>query len=89
VVEATTDGWPALIRAGGLHYLAGWPDAPTFLRILNTLCTAQGIETDPLPEGLRRRDSATHHFYFNYNSVEVDWDGQIIPPAGLYWRAKG
>ena len=89
VVEATTDGWPALIRAGGLHYLAGWPDAPTFQRIVNTLCAAQDIATDPLPEGLRRRDSATHHFYFNYNSVEVDWDGQIIPPAGVYWRAKG
>jgi beta-galactosidase len=89
VVEATTDGWPAVIRAGNLHYLAGWPDAPAFARILNALCAAQGIETDPLPEGLRRRDSATHHFYFNYNPVEVDWDGQTIPPAGVYWRAKG
>ena len=88
VVEDSTDGWPALIRAGNLHYLAGWPDAATFTRILNSLCAAEGIETDPLPEGLRRRDSATHHFFFNYNSVEVEWDGQTIPPAGVYWRAK-
>ena len=88
VVEATTDGWPALIRAGSLNYLAGWPDTAAFVRILTDLCAAEGIETDPLPEGLRRRDSATHHFYFNYNSVEVDWDGQTIPPAGVYWRAK-
>ncbi len=88
VVEDSTDGWPALIRAGNLHYLAGWPDAATFTRILNSLCAAEGIETDPLPEGLRRRDSATHHFFFNYNSVEVEWDGQTIPAAGVYWRAK-
>ncbi len=88
VVEGSTDGWPALIRAGNLHYLAGWPDAATFTRILNSLCAAEGIETDPLPEGLRRRDSATHHFFFNYNSVEVEWDGQTLPAAGGDWRAQ-
>ena len=26
VLMNTTDGWPAVVRAGGLHYLAGWPD---------------------------------------------------------------
>jgi beta-galactosidase len=86
VVEASTDGWPALIRSAGLHYLAGWPDEAAFTRLLTNLCQQAGIETDPLPEGLRRRDSATHRFLFNYNAVPVEWGGEIIPPAGVSWQ---
>jgi beta-galactosidase len=85
VVEATDDGWPALIRTGGLHYLAGWPDEAAFNRILTALCHSASIETDPLPEGLRRRDSATHRFLFNYNAVPVEWAGETIPAAGVWW----
>ncbi|KAF0174747.1 MAG: bgaB [Rhodobacteraceae bacterium] len=86
VIETTEDGWPALIRADGLHYLAGWPDEAAFTRLLTSLCHKAGIETDPLPEGLRRRDSATHRFLFNYNAVPVEWGGEIIPPAGVSWQ---
>ena len=85
VVEASSDGWPALIRAGGLHYLGGWPDDEALARILQVLCDRAGIETDPLPEGLRRRDSATHRFLFNYNAVPVEWGGQTLPAAGVRW----
>lgn len=87
IIEQTADGWPALIRAGNLHYLAGWPDEGALARILTTLCHSQSIETEPLPEGLRRRDSASHRFYFNYNAVPVDWSGQQIAPAGVLWEA--
>ena len=86
VVETTSDGWPALICSAGLHYLAGWPDEVAFTRLLTGLCQKAGIETDPLPEGLRRRDSATHRFLFNYNAVPVEWDGEIIPPVGVSWQ---
>ncbi|MBL9053456.1 MAG: hypothetical protein JNN02_06970, partial [Tabrizicola sp.] len=47
----------------------------------------EGIETDPLPEGLRLRDTATHRFLFNYNAVPVDWAGVTIPAAGVHWMA--
>lgn len=87
VVELAEDGWPAQIRAGKLHYLGGWPDDTALTRILARACMAEGIETDPLPEGLRRRDSATHRFLFNYNPVPADWAGVTIPPAGLHWTA--
>lgn len=85
VVEATEDGFPAMIAAGGLHYLAGWPDEAALDRILTAACHRAGIDTDPLPEGLRRRDSATHRFWFNYNPVPVEWAGITIPPAGVHW----
>jgi beta-galactosidase len=86
VVEAAMDGWPALVRAGGIHYLAGWPDDATLDRIVSDAARGVGIDPDPLPEGLRRRDSATHRFWFNYNAVPVEWGGVTIPPAGVYWH---
>ncbi len=85
VTEAAADGWPAMVSVGKQHYLAGWPDDVALTCILQTACTAEGIETDPLPEGLRRRDSATHRFLFNYNPVPAEWGGVSIPPAGVHW----
>ena len=87
VLESTADGWPALICAQGIHYLAGWPDDTASARILTALCHKAGIETDPLPEGLRRRDTETHRFLFNYNAFDVEWDGKTIPAAGVSWQA--
>jgi beta-galactosidase len=89
VVLRSTDGWPALIRSGGLHYLAGWAEADTLTGIIETLCQAQGIATERLPEGLRRRDSQSHRFYFNYNAEPVTWAGVTFPPAGVHWTALG
>ncbi len=86
VIETTADGWPALIRAGGVHYLAGWLDDTASARILTALCHKAGIETDPLPEGLRRRDTETHRFLFNYNAFDVEWDGKTIAAAGVSWQ---
>ena len=87
VVERAADGWPVLIRAGGLHYLGGWPEEAVLDRMLLRLCEAQGIEVEVLPEGLRRRDTDTHRFWFNYNPFEVDWDGVTLPAAGVHWEA--
>ena len=89
VVEVAEDGWPALVAVGKLHYLGGWPDDQALTRILQRACDAEGIETDPLPEGLRRRDSATHRFLFNYNPVPAEWGGVSIPPAGVHWTPHG
>lgn len=88
VVEMSEDGCPALVAAGKLHYLGGWPDEVALARILQRACAAEGIETDPLPEGLRRRDTATHRFLFNYNPVYAEWGGVSIPPAGVHWTAR-
>ncbi len=70
-----------------MQYLAGWPDEVALDRILAEMCREQGIETDRMPEGLRRRDTATHRFLFNYNAVPVEWGGVTIPAAGVHWQA--
>ncbi|MEO5613760.1 MAG: hypothetical protein ABIR04_02385 [Cypionkella sp.] len=84
-IETTADGWTALIRAGGIHDLAGWMDDTASARIRTALCHKAGIATDPLPEVLRRRDSETHGLVFNYNVFFVEWDDKTIPAAGVSW----
>jgi beta-galactosidase len=85
VIEETSDGWPALVAAGRLHYLAGLPDDAALARILATLCTAQGIAATPLPDGLRCRQSGAHRFWFNYGAAPVTHAGRTVPPAGVAW----
>ena len=85
VVRQTADGWPALIRAAGLHYLAGWAEPDTLTDLLQGLAAEAGLATTRLPDGLRLRDTATHRFAFNYGAEPVDWQGQTLPPAGVAW----
>lgn len=87
VVEMTEDGFPAVVRAGGLHYLAGWADDTALDRILTGLCAAQGIAVQAMPVGLRTRATATHRYWFNYNPEAVEVDGVTVPAAGVHWRA--
>lgn len=84
-VETTADGFPALMRAGGLHYLAGWPDDAALDRILSRLCAETGIETHPMPPGLRRRRAGNVTFLINYNPHPVAHGGLTIPACDLHW----
>jgi beta-galactosidase len=88
VIEETLDGWPAIMATGGLHYLAGWPDEQALERILTGLCRQAGIETEALPEGLRRREAGGQVFWFNYNAHAVDHAGRSLPAAGVLWHPK-
>jgi beta-galactosidase len=45
------------------------------------------VQTTPLPEGLRLRDTPTHRFVFNYNAHPVHWQGREITAAGVDWQA--
>ncbi|MFN4157340.1 MAG: beta-galactosidase [Gemmobacter sp.] len=82
VIEATADGWPALVGTR-LRYLAGWPDDTAMDRILTAACAEAGIATDPLPLGLRCRMSGSTRFWFNYGADPVTHDGRTIPAAGV------
>ena len=89
VTLTTQDGRPAVVAAGGLMYLAGWPDDAAFDRLVRSACAAEGIETQRLPDGLRLRDTATHRFVFNYAPEPLDYAGTPVPPAGVVWHPIG
>ena len=87
VTLRTAEGRPALMGQGPVRYLAGWPDDPTFDRIVRGLCAEAGVPTLDLPDGLRVRDTARHRFVFNYAPEPQDWGGTTIPAAGVHWEA--
>jgi beta-galactosidase len=88
VALTSTDGWPALLGEGALHYLAGWPDDALMDLVLSQTCADLGIATHPMPEGLRRRSAGDVSYLFNYNPAPVTHNGTTIPAAGVWWGAK-
>jgi beta-galactosidase len=78
------DGQPLLVGER-LQYLAVWPDADLWRRILTEAADRAGITLTPLPEGLRIRDAANVRFYFNYNPEEIEYKSVFLPPAGVSW----
>jgi beta-galactosidase len=85
VALATKDGHTVLMRAGKLAYLGGWPDDAGWDAILGRACTALGLATEDLPEGLRLRDTEQHRFAFNYGPEPVTFGDKTIDAAGVAW----
>jgi beta-galactosidase len=83
VTLRTKVGKPAIMHTDGLHYIAGWPEAETYVDIIETLAKTAGIPTQRLPEGLRVRDTETHRFWFNYAPNKITYQGKTIKPADL------
>ena len=79
----TLDSAPAIMRAAGLHYMAGWPDAPTYVDILEQMAGTAGLTTQRLPEGLRLRDTESHRFWFNYAPEKISYKGKTIEAADM------
>jgi beta-galactosidase len=86
VIEATADGWPALV-GGRLRYLCGWPDEAALDRMLRAACAEVGLPTMDLPAGLRTRTDGRHRFWFNYGAEAVEHAGRRLPPAGVLREA--
>jgi beta-galactosidase len=86
VIEATLDGWPALV-GGRLRYLCGWPDPEALHRILAAACAEAGLATMDLPPGLRTRTDGATRFWFNYGAEPVTHAGRSLPAAGVAWEA--
>ncbi len=82
ILKTTSDA-PAMMRAGGLHYIAGWPDAETYVDIVEKLASAANLKTTRLPDGLRLRDTDTHRFWFNYAPEDISFQNKTIKAADL------
>jgi len=85
VLDTDRDGAPLCVRAGPLHYLAGWPDPAYLARLLKRAAAQVGLAVQDLPEGIRIRDTGQTRFTFNHGPEDADHDGQTIPAAGVVW----
>ncbi|MCG7520014.1 beta-galactosidase [Ruegeria sp. Ofav3-42] len=77
------DETPALMGENGLWYLAGFPDEALWDRVIEMAARETRVALNPMPEGLRRRDTATHTFLTNYNAQPVAWNGHVIDACGV------
>jgi beta-galactosidase len=68
---------------GDFWYLAAWPDASLWDRIIAMGCTANGIKTHDLPDGLRLRQAGARTFAINYAAQAVTWQGTKIAGCGV------
>ena len=87
-LEATESGQPALVCSGNLHYLAGWPDTEALSRILRRLLDTAGLDSLPMPDGLRLRETPTHKVWINYSQQSHEIDGITVPPIDAVWQSK-
>jgi beta-galactosidase len=88
VLLETDTGAPVLCGSPALAYLAGWPDAALWDRILRLMCHAAGVDVKPMPHGLRQRQAGDLTFVVNYGPAPVTWQGEEIPAAGVAaWRS--
>lgn len=88
VVDRLTQGDPAVIRDGNLLYLCGWLDPVAMRTVLRDTATQAGIETLDMPDGVRRRDTATERFYFNHTTDHAQVDGHDLPPLAVLRLSK-
>ncbi len=87
ILERTSDGTPLLLAKGNLHYLTGWPDQSAMTRIVAKLAVQAGLETLSMPEGVRRRCTASHEFVFNHNAEAMEFDGQTLAACEVRIRS--
>jgi len=74
------------MQTGNLTYLGGWPDPAFLRRLLLRACEAAEISVVPdLPEDIRIRQAGGTRFVFNHGPDPVEFEGRILPPAGVIW----
>ena len=83
------DGGAAMVAAGAVRYLAGWPDDTTLRDLLRDLCAEVGVSTQDMPETLRQRRADGRRYVFNYGPRAVEWQGHSIASAGVVMAPDG
>lgn len=88
IVAKTLDGSAAIIRQANTTYVAGWADQEALMFLISGLCAETGVDTQPMPQSVRRRDTAKHTFYFNYGNSPQKVGERTIEPAGVIWTER-
>ncbi|WP_299611539.1 beta-galactosidase [uncultured Tateyamaria sp.] len=87
-VLLTTDaGAPVAVRCGpNVTYVAGWGDDAAHMRVIEAV--APDLAAERMPEGVRRRDTGTERFWFNYSNRTVQIEDRELPAAGVLRLAR-
>ena len=88
VILHLEEGAPAAVRKGQMIYIAGWPDATGWRRLLDMLAEQAGLDLMDLPPDLRLRETDSHRFWFNYGPRAVTYQNITLPAAGVHWEVK-
>ena len=73
----------AAVSAGNITYLGGWFDDEALMKVFNEICLKAEIKIVEMPEGLRRRKTATEIFWFNYGTTIVQVAGRTFQPQSV------
>jgi beta-galactosidase len=85
VLDEDMEGRPISLQSGNLTYLGGWPDPQLLRHILLRACSDAGVATRDLPPDIRTRQAGTTRFVFNHGPDPVEFEGRVLPPAGVIW----
>ncbi|MEC8014425.1 MAG: beta-galactosidase [Pseudomonadota bacterium] len=88
VLVETAAGQPVAVAAASQVYCAGWLDGDGLDHLVATLCARAGLGICKMPEGVRRRQTATEEFWFNHLAEPVDTEVGTLPPAGVFRRLR-
>lgn len=87
VLLSTAKGALVAVRcADSVTYMAGWGDDAAHMRLIRAVVPDLAFEE--MPKGVRRRDTGTETFWFNYGSGSAEVAGTTLPPAGVLRRAR-
>jgi beta-galactosidase len=90
-----SDGRPALVRNGNIHYLACWPDQTLLQSTMQRVAADAGLATMALPDHVRLRRRNGYTFAFNYgeeawpcpDGVEIVLGDRVLSSQDLaVWR---
>ncbi|WP_415921160.1 beta-galactosidase [Tateyamaria sp. SN6-1] len=87
VLMETTDGAPVAASCGArVTYMAAWGDDAAHMALIRAL--VPDLPVFVMPEGVRRRETGTEVFWFNYGAEAAQVEGQTLDPAGVLRRLK-
>ena len=66
---SSDDGFGLLYADGPISVFTTVPDKVFLMGYFKTILEAAGVELEPLPAGVRRRDRAGRRYYFNYETT--------------------
>ena len=87
VIATANDGVPVLLQQNRLYYLTAWLDMDALTSIIEQRCQELAINTLPMPNGVRRRQTGNECFWFNYGTQPQTIGDITLPAAGVVRQA--